>query len=370
MPYVLNPFTGRLDYYVSGGSGGGDVVGPASSTDNALVRFDGLTGKLIKNSVGILDNAGVLTGLTQLNVDNLRLDGNTLSSTDTNGDVNIVPDGSGNINLDSVEWPNSGVTTGDLLYASASNTLSKLAIGTGPGRPLITDGTNPLWFTPFQYVYEYDDFICSAQTASISKLSWGRVAQNGGSTAFNTADSDAAHPGLVSIETGTSTNGAGGIFLGTTPLLFGGGLIRINMLIKLSALSDGTDTYTFRAGFGDNTTGGAQVDGAYFEYTHGTNSGNYQILTASNSSRTTANTSTAASTNWDLLTIECNAAGTSVAFFINGSQVANSPIAATIPTGAGRGFGVVLSMTKSAGTASRACLFDLFEMYQKLTVSR
>lgn len=43
----------------SGGSG--DVVGPASSTDNALARFDSTTGKLIQNSTAILDDAGALT---------------------------------------------------------------------------------------------------------------------------------------------------------------------------------------------------------------------------------------------------------------------------------------------------------------------
>lgn len=38
--------------------GGGDVVGPGSSTDNAIVRFDGTTGKLIQDSNAILDDAG------------------------------------------------------------------------------------------------------------------------------------------------------------------------------------------------------------------------------------------------------------------------------------------------------------------------
>jgi hypothetical protein len=33
-----------------GGSGGGDVAGPASSTDNAIARFDGTTGKIIQNN--------------------------------------------------------------------------------------------------------------------------------------------------------------------------------------------------------------------------------------------------------------------------------------------------------------------------------
>ena len=44
----------------------GDVYGPASATDNALARFDLTTGKLIQNSVGILSDAGILTGLTGL----------------------------------------------------------------------------------------------------------------------------------------------------------------------------------------------------------------------------------------------------------------------------------------------------------------
>jgi hypothetical protein len=34
----------------SGGSGTGDVVGPASAADNAIVRYDGTTGKLVQNS--------------------------------------------------------------------------------------------------------------------------------------------------------------------------------------------------------------------------------------------------------------------------------------------------------------------------------
>jgi len=47
-------------YFLSGGGGGGggDVVGPASSTDNALVRFDGITGKLIQNGVAIETDLG------------------------------------------------------------------------------------------------------------------------------------------------------------------------------------------------------------------------------------------------------------------------------------------------------------------------
>jgi hypothetical protein len=45
----------------SGGGGSGDVTGPGSATDNALVRFDTTSGKLIQNSIATLSDAGLLT---------------------------------------------------------------------------------------------------------------------------------------------------------------------------------------------------------------------------------------------------------------------------------------------------------------------
>lgn len=41
----------------------GDVTGPASSTDNAIARFDGVTGKLIQNSVTLIDDTGNASGI-------------------------------------------------------------------------------------------------------------------------------------------------------------------------------------------------------------------------------------------------------------------------------------------------------------------
>jgi hypothetical protein len=43
-----------------GGGGSGDVVGPASATDNAIVRFDATTGKLVQNSVITITDAGLM----------------------------------------------------------------------------------------------------------------------------------------------------------------------------------------------------------------------------------------------------------------------------------------------------------------------
>ncbi len=46
----------------------GNVINVGGSTDNALARFDLATGKLIQNSVALLDDAGFLLGLTGLSV--------------------------------------------------------------------------------------------------------------------------------------------------------------------------------------------------------------------------------------------------------------------------------------------------------------
>ena len=47
--------------FVSGLAGSGDVVGPASSTDNAIARYDGTTGKIIQSSGVILDDDDAIT---------------------------------------------------------------------------------------------------------------------------------------------------------------------------------------------------------------------------------------------------------------------------------------------------------------------
>jgi hypothetical protein len=47
----------------------GDVTGPASSTDNAIARFDLTTGKVIQNSTVTLSDAGALQNVNEINFD-------------------------------------------------------------------------------------------------------------------------------------------------------------------------------------------------------------------------------------------------------------------------------------------------------------
>ncbi len=81
------------------GVGGGDFVGPASSTDNAILRFDGTTGKLGQNSIAILSDSGVLTGLIAARVSgkitNDFLTASALMASDTDKSFKSVLIGSG-----------------------------------------------------------------------------------------------------------------------------------------------------------------------------------------------------------------------------------------------------------------------------------
>ena len=53
----IDQATGRI---LVDAAGGGDVVGPASSTDNAIARFDGTTGLLLQNSGVTISDANVM----------------------------------------------------------------------------------------------------------------------------------------------------------------------------------------------------------------------------------------------------------------------------------------------------------------------
>ena len=75
-----------------------DIV---SSTDDALVRWDGIAGEAVQNSLVTLSDAGVMAGITQLSVDNLQLDGNTLISTNVDGNITLDPNGVGIVDVES-----------------------------------------------------------------------------------------------------------------------------------------------------------------------------------------------------------------------------------------------------------------------------
>jgi len=75
------------------------VVGPSSATDNAVPRFDSTTGKLLQNSGVFLNDLDEVSGVTQLDVDNLNFNGNDITATNVDGNISLVPNGTGHVTV-------------------------------------------------------------------------------------------------------------------------------------------------------------------------------------------------------------------------------------------------------------------------------
>jgi hypothetical protein len=114
-----------------GGGGSGDVVGPASATDNAAVRFDGTTGKLVQNSaVTIADTSGDITAgkyntvaISGSGTPTLAVTGTTAVSGTNTGDQTSV---TGNAGTVTVVDAAGDTTTSVLLGGSATGSLGPL----------------------------------------------------------------------------------------------------------------------------------------------------------------------------------------------------------------------------------------------------
>jgi len=96
----------------SGGGGSGDVVGPSSATDNALVRFDSTTGKLIQNSVvTVADTTGNMSGVGTLSMNGELTYGGVTLNNGVTGTGKMVLDTSPTLVTPALGTPTSGTLT-------------------------------------------------------------------------------------------------------------------------------------------------------------------------------------------------------------------------------------------------------------------
>ena len=135
-----NPSTlgqGELAYSAlpDNGSNGGDrlYVGMGTETAGNAVnhvviggkyftdKLDHTPGTLTANSALIADAD---SKLDNLKVDNIDINGNTISSTNANGDINVTPNGSGSVVLDGQSWPQTSGTNGQYLKTNGSGQTS------------------------------------------------------------------------------------------------------------------------------------------------------------------------------------------------------------------------------------------------------
>lgn len=128
---------GAITIAATGGGGSGDVVGPASSTDNAFTRFDGTTGKLIQNSTGAtLSDTGGATFTGSVDVAGTSTAGSNIKLyEDTDNGTNYVAFKAPDTIASNVTWtlPSADGTSSQVLSTNGSGTLSWSTVSGGGG---------------------------------------------------------------------------------------------------------------------------------------------------------------------------------------------------------------------------------------------
>ena len=142
---------GEIAYSYLGGtqSNGGDrfYIGTGTESGGAAANIEVIGGKYF---TGMLDHVtGTLTAssallvdanskIDQFNVDNLRLDGNTISSTDTNGNIVLDPNGIGVVSVGS-----NLTVSGDLTVSGTTTTVNSTTVDIAdPQLELATNNNN------------------------------------------------------------------------------------------------------------------------------------------------------------------------------------------------------------------------------------
>ena len=135
-----NPSTlgqGELAYsaLTDNGVNGGDrlYIGMGTETagnavNHVVIGGKYFTDKLDHNPGTLTANSAIIVGtdskIDNLKVDNLDIDGNTISSTNANGNIALVPNGSGSVVLDGQSWPQTSGTSGQYLKTDGSGQTS------------------------------------------------------------------------------------------------------------------------------------------------------------------------------------------------------------------------------------------------------
>ena len=123
---------------VSSGAGNNGqrlFIGDPTNNTNTPRKIGGeyYTG-LMDHTLGTLTaDAAILVDankkIDNLKIDNIDIDGNSIISTDTNGDINITPNGSGYVVIDGLNYPQADGTASQVLSTDGNGNLSFQSVG-------------------------------------------------------------------------------------------------------------------------------------------------------------------------------------------------------------------------------------------------
>lgn len=174
-----------------GTSGDIDAVGGKVYVD----MLDHTAGALTASSALVVDAS---SKIDNFNVDNLNFNGNTIISTDTNGNINITPNGTGDLVLDGQNWPQADGGADEYLKTNGSGQLSWASIPSGSFT--ISDGSTTDTFTTGQTL-TFNGGTDITTTVSDNQVS---IAYSGNTPAiYDNSGTPALYSGITAAEVRT-----------------------------------------------------------------------------------------------------------------------------------------------------------------------
>ena len=194
----------------------------------------------------------------------------------------------------------------------------------------ISNGSSSNSFAPNQTGQIFDDF-----TSYLSSNNYFIPAVVG--LTAESLNGTATNPGILWLQ----ANNVQTLYLAcpfsetNDSFIFGAGTYSLNFVLNLLTLGTVSNNYTFYIGWmtaSDVSNPNAPGNGVYFQYNYNVNGGKWQIVTNKGGTTTVQDSGVLVATGFNNFGININAAGTSASFFINHTQVSNSPINTNIPT--------------------------------------
>jgi len=123
------------------------ITVPSPTVNNRVVTWNGTTGKVFHNAATVTIAAGVVAGVTALTVDDITVDGTSITTIASNNSINITPHGTGSVVISKVDI-NDGAIDGTAIGAASASTVAgtTLSASTSLKTPLIeyTDGDDAI----------------------------------------------------------------------------------------------------------------------------------------------------------------------------------------------------------------------------------